>query len=75
MQENNNVFTAAIINEDGIIENVLIFDNEDTMREFGAKHLAEGQGIGDIYITPEEYIIMQQQGVQHSIFLEVINQI
>lgn len=61
MDANENLFDAAIVNEDGIIENVLVFDNEDTMREFGAKRLAEGQGIGDVYMTPEEYATQRQK--------------
>lgn len=63
-----NLFDAAIINEEGIIENVLVFDNEDTMHEFGALRLAEGQGIGDTYMTPEEVQVLKEKaGLQNLI--------
>lgn len=67
MEEANTLFDAAIVNEDGVIENVLVFDNEDTMREFGAYHLAPGQGIGDIYVTPEEYETQRQKDELHNL--------
>ncbi len=51
--------TKALLNyavvEDGIITNVLVFDNEDTAEEFGCLPLAPYQGIGDIYVSPEDY--------------------
>ena len=55
MYENENLFNGAILDENGVIINVLVFDNEDTMREFNALRLADGQGIGDKYMTPAEY--------------------
>lgn len=55
MDENKTeLFNAAIV-ENGIIVNILVFDNEATMRDFGALPIADGQGIGDEYMTPEEY--------------------
>lgn len=55
MPESENLFNGAIVDENGVITNVLVFDNEDTMREFNALKLADGLGIGDEYMTPEEY--------------------
>lgn len=55
MSENENLFNGAIVDENGIITNVLVFDNEDTMREFNALKLVSDLGIGDTYMTPEEY--------------------
>lgn len=49
-----NILSGAIV-DDGVILNILVFDNENTMREFNALPLAEGQGIGDEYLSPEEY--------------------
>lgn len=75
MEENKNLFDGAIVNEEGVIENVLVFDNEDTMYEFGAKRLAEGQGIGDIYMTPEDYAKRQQQEALHATIANSIDDI
>lgn len=54
------MFDAAIVNEAGIITNVLVFHDEQTMKDFGALLLSPGQGIGDKYITPEEYAVQQE---------------
>lgn len=51
---NEELFNAAIV-EDDVITNVLVFNSVDTMKKFGALPLADGQGIGDIYMTPEAY--------------------
>lgn len=64
-----NLFDAAIVNNDGIIENILVFDNEETMKEFGALRLASGQGIGDVYMTPEEYESEKQKALLKGILL------
>lgn len=68
---NNANFTAAILDKNNIIINVLVFDDENTMKKFGAKHLTEGQGIGDVYMTPEEY----KRNQLYNIFVESINRI
>lgn len=49
-----NLFDAAIVDENGIITNILVFDNKETMHEFGALRLAPRQRIGDKYIEPKE---------------------
>lgn len=75
MEPNTNLFDGAIVNEEGIIENVLVFDNEDTMHEFGALRLAEGQGIGDVYMSPEDYAKKIQKEQLHNTIIDEINQI
>lgn len=69
------LFNAAIVNEEGIIENILVFDNEETMKEFGALRLAKGQGIGDKYVTPEEYVVDEQNREIRNLILNIINDI
>lgn len=66
---------AAIVNNEGIIENVLIFDDEETMKEFGAVRLADGQGIGDKYMTPEEAEKIKQISQFTNLINEEINKI
>lgn len=53
-EQETNLMDYAVV-EDGIITNVLVFDNEKTAEEFGCFPLAPYQGIGDVYMTPEEY--------------------
>lgn len=60
---NGALFNAAIVNEEGIIENVLVFNSEEIMHDFGAKRLAPGQGIGDKYISPEEYNTLHKKEI------------
>lgn len=59
----SNIFDAAIINDTGIIENIIVFDNEETMKEFGALKLDAGQKIGDKYIAPEECENIRQKRI------------
>lgn len=54
MDENKILMDYAVV-EDGIIANVLVFDNEKTAEEFGCLPLAPYQGIGDVYMSPEEW--------------------
>lgn len=54
MEENVTLMDYAVV-EDGVITNVLVFDNEKTAEEFGCLPLAPYQGIGDVYMSPEEY--------------------
>lgn len=49
------MFTGAIVDENGIIENILVFDNEEILKNFKALLLIGRQRIGDPYLTPEEY--------------------
>lgn len=52
--EETKLMDYAVV-ENGVIVNVLVFDNEETAEEFGCLPLAPYQGIGDTYISPEEY--------------------
>lgn len=52
-----NILQDYAVVENGIITNVLVFDNENTAKEFGCFPLAFGQGIGDTYMAPEEYSV------------------
>lgn len=54
---NTELFNAAIVNEEGIITNILVFDNEETMREFNAFPISDNQRIGDKYVAPKEKTI------------------
>lgn len=54
MEENATLMDYAVV-EDGVITNVLVFDNEKTAEEFGCLPLAPYQGIGDVYMSPEEW--------------------
>lgn len=54
MDENKTLIDYAVV-ENGVITNVLVFDNEQTTEEFSCLPLAPHQGIGDIYMSPEEY--------------------
>lgn len=69
MNENEtlNLMDYAVV-EDGVIVNVLVFDNEKTAEEFGCLPLAPYQGIGDKYISPEEYKEQQfKQEIQNAV--------
>lgn len=59
MNENNN-FNAAIVNEKGIIENVLVFNSEEIMHDFGAKRLAPGQGIEEYNTLHKKEILLNE---------------
>lgn len=72
---NENLFNAAILNEEGIIENIVVFDNEETMKEFNAVRLAYGQRIGDKYIVPEVYEIARQKRILNDIIDFGISQV
>lgn len=70
MEENKTLMDYAVV-ENGTIVNVLVFDNEKTAEEFGCLPLAPYQGIGDIYMSPEEY---KKKEFQNSID-SVVNEI
>lgn len=53
------LFDAAIVDESGIITNILVFDNEDTMHEFGALRFAEGLRIGDKFEEPKKESVQE----------------
>lgn len=53
-EETKELLNYAVV-EDGVITNVLVFDNEKTAEEFGCLPLAPYQGIGDVYMSPEDY--------------------
>jgi hypothetical protein len=42
----------CVVNPDGIIENVIVCEDEATAKEFGAVPGYEDARIGDIYIAP-----------------------
>lgn len=42
----------CVVNPDGIIENVIVFADEATAKEFGAVPGYEGARIGDPYVAP-----------------------
>lgn len=42
----------CVVNSDGIIENVIVCDNDATAKEFGAVPGYEGARIGDPYVAP-----------------------
>lgn len=73
-EKNTELFNAAIV-ENGIIVNILVFDNEDTMREFGALRVLDGQNIGDEYMTPEEYIEKQTRKRMMSLVEDVVGSV
>lgn len=42
----------CVVNPDGIIENVIVCDDDATAKEFGAVPGYEGARIGDPYVAP-----------------------
>lgn len=70
MTESKKLINYAVV-ENGIITNVLVFDDESTAMEFGCYPLTPYQGIGDAYITPEKY---KQQEFQSNIS-NIINEV
>lgn len=50
-----NILTNYAVVEDGIIINILVFDDAKTAKEFGCLPLSPNQGIGSVYISPEKY--------------------
>ena len=51
---NEKLLDYAVV-ENGIITNVLVFADEKTAKDFGCLPLSPTQGIGDSYLSPEEY--------------------
>lgn len=70
LEQELNLMDYAVV-EDGVIVNVLVFDNEQTAEEFGCLPLAPYQGIGDVYISPEEYA--RQESIRN--VQEILNSI
>lgn len=54
MIEQKDPLTYAVV-EDGIIKNLLAFDDEEIAKKFGCFPLSPNQRIGDTYISPDDW--------------------